>query len=102
MSEGTWSGNIATCDPGDISADGRANALAQVNLYRWMAGLPTVVNDATLDGYAQECALMMHANGAWSHYPPTSWDCYTVDGATAARYLGTLKLLLEHPSTILV
>jgi hypothetical protein len=84
MSEGTWSGNIATCDPGDISADGRANALAQVNLYRWMTGLPTVVNDPTLDGYAQECALMMDANDAIDHYPPTSWDCYTVDGATGA------------------
>src|SRR5687767_3810727 len=34
LGEGTWSGSTATCDPGDISAGGRANALKLVNLYR--------------------------------------------------------------------
>lgn len=83
-SEGTWSGNLAACNAGDISAAGRANALKQVNLYRFIADLPAVANDATKSSNAQKCALMQHANGMLSHAPPTSWKCYTAEGATAA------------------
>lgn len=84
MSEGTWSGSVATCNAGDISSNGRANALKLVNLYRWIADLPAVTTDSTLDAKAQECALMMTANGQLNHSPPGSWDCYTSDGAQAA------------------
>jgi hypothetical protein len=84
LSEGTWSGNVGTCDAGDVTGGGRANALKLVNLYRWLAGLPPVVNDAGRDAMGQECALMMHANGQLSHSPPSSWTCYTADGASAA------------------
>jgi hypothetical protein len=40
LAEGTWSGNVASCTVGDISADGRANALRLFNMYRWFADLP--------------------------------------------------------------
>jgi hypothetical protein len=84
MSEGSWSGSVNSCDPGDIGAAARDNALRMVNLYRFLAGLPEVGTDATLDQKAQACALMMHANDALSHTPPTSWNCYSADGAEAA------------------
>jgi uncharacterized protein YkwD len=84
LSEGAWSGNVTTCDEGDVSSAGRDNALRQVNLFRWMAELPPVALDATRNGKSQECALMMHANGTLSHSPPPSWACYTADGAEAA------------------
>lgn len=84
LGEGTWSGSVASCDPGDVSADGRANALKLVNLYRSVAGLPPVTNDATRDQKAQACALMMHANNQLSHTPPMSWTCYSADGAEGA------------------
>jgi hypothetical protein len=84
MAEGTWSGNVAGCVAGDVSAKGRANALKLVNLYRFIAGLPAVTNNATADQQAQACALMMHANGKLSHTPPTSWNCYTATGAGSA------------------
>jgi uncharacterized protein YkwD len=84
MSEGTWSGATATCTAGDLSADARANALRLVNLYRWLAALPPVVTDPTRDAQDQACALMMRANNMLSHTPPTTWLCYTADGATAA------------------
>jgi uncharacterized protein YkwD len=84
MSEGSWSGSVAACDPGDTSADGRANALRVLNLYRWMVGLPEVTTDASRNSMAQACALMMHANGTLSHSPPPDWACYSPDGATAA------------------
>jgi len=84
LSEGTWSGATATCTAGDLSADARANALRLVNLYRWLAALPPVVTDPTRDAQDQACALMMRANNMISHTPPTTWLCYTADGATAA------------------
>ena len=84
MSEGTWSGNVAACDPGDLSANARTNALRLVNLYRFLADLPAVTNDPTLDAGDQACALMMRANNMLSHTPPTTWTCYTQAGADAA------------------
>jgi uncharacterized protein YkwD len=81
LGEGTWSGNAASCTVGDISADGRANALRQYNLYRWLADLPAVTTDPTRDGQAQACALMQEANGSLSHSPPMSWKCWTQEGA---------------------
>lgn len=84
MSEGTWSGNLASCDAGDISADGRENALRLFNLYRWLADLPSVTTEAERNQQAQECALMMDANNSLSHDPPTSWTCYSETGAQGA------------------
>jgi len=84
LSEGSWSGAVSGCDPGDTAPPGRANALKLVNLYRFIAGLPPVDHDGTRDDKAQQCALMMHANGQLSHSPPPSWTCYLSDGAQAA------------------
>jgi uncharacterized protein YkwD len=81
MSEGTWSGDTASCNQGDISADGRANALRLYNLYRWLADLPAVQTEASRDSMAQACALMQYANNSLSHDPPTTWKCYTEEGA---------------------
>ena len=84
LSEGTWSGSVSSCNPGDISADGRANALKLVNLYRYMTGLPAVTTDPTRDAKAQACALMMKAEGKLSHTPGPTWACYSADGDEAA------------------
>jgi len=83
VSEGTWSGNEATCTAGDTT--GRANALKLVNLYRYLAGFTSpIATDATKSSQAQKCALMMDANNQLSHAPPANWKCYTSAGATAA------------------
>jgi hypothetical protein len=84
LAEGTWSGNLASCTVGDISTDGRANALRLFNMYRWFADLPAVVTEASRDMQAQACALMMDANNMLSHDPPTSWTCYSDLGAMGA------------------
>lgn len=84
LSEGAWSGDAAACAPGDVAAPGRDNARRQVNLYRWLAGLPEVAEEPTWSAKAQSCALMMHANGQLSHTPPMNWKCYAADGAEAA------------------
>ena len=84
LSEGTWTGSVASCDPGDLTGAGRANALRQVNLFRFLAGLPGVTEDATKTTNAQACALLEHANKMLSHMPPETWTCYMSAGATAA------------------
>jgi hypothetical protein len=84
MNEGTWSGNVASCTVGDISANGRANALKLINLYRWLADLPAVTTDPTRDAQAQACALMMEAQGSLSHSPGMDWACYSAQGAQGA------------------
>jgi uncharacterized protein YkwD len=84
LSEGTWSGSVSACTVGDISAEGRANALRMVNLMRWLADLPAVTTDDTSNQQAQACALMMTANDDLSHSPPMSWECYSAAGANGA------------------
>lgn len=84
QAEGSWNGDISSCDAGDMPETGLANTLAILNTYRWLAGLPAVTSDATKNAAAQECALMMHAAGALSHSPGPSWPCYTATGAGAA------------------
>jgi hypothetical protein len=94
MNEGTWSGSVATCMAGDISADGRANALRLFNLYRWLADLPAVQTEASRDARAQACALLQQAN--WrtqglSHEPPNTWMCFTqlgADGSASSNISG--------------
>jgi uncharacterized protein YkwD len=84
LSEGTWSGAVASCTAGDLSADARANSLRIVNLYRFLAALPPVTTDPTFDASDQACALMMLANNALSHTPPQTWTCWTQQGSDAA------------------
>ncbi len=81
---GAWSGDVGTCNPGDVSADGRASAVALWNLYRAMAGHGPIHNDPTHDAGAQDCALIQQAQGFLSHTPGTSAPCYTSSGASAA------------------
>ena len=84
VSEGAWTGNVASCEPGDMSATGRANALRVLNLYRWLADLPAVETDPAMDKQAQACSLLQRANNSLSHMPPSTWTCYMAEGATAA------------------
>jgi len=84
LGEGTWSGSVESCEAGDISPEGRANALRLYNLYRWLADLPAVTTDPERDRMAQECALMMEANNSLSHSPPMNWTCWTEAGAEGA------------------
>lgn len=84
LSEGMWSGNVMGCMAGDLSADARENTLRVFNLYRWLADMPAVTHDPTMDMQAQACALLMRANNSLSHMPPADWTCYNDVGAKAA------------------
>ena len=59
--------------------------LRRINWFRALAGVPaSVTSDPELNRKDQQAALMIVANRALSHAPPTSWKCYSADGAEAA------------------
>jgi hypothetical protein len=85
MREGAWTGgSAAACEPGDLDALGRDNTLRQVNLYRWLAGLPEVALDTAKNAAAQSCALIMDANDDIEHEIPEAWRCQEASGVEAA------------------
>ncbi len=80
-----WTGDIAACSEGDTSAEFKNSVLVRINYFRAMAGVPSDISfSAGYNDKAQQAALMMSNNGDLDHAPPTSWTCYTADGAEAA------------------
>jgi uncharacterized protein YkwD len=97
VSDPLWTGNTSTCTPGTVSADALSKTLQRINYFRKMAGVSYSVKfDPVLNAKCQEAALMMDANSSLDHYPPTSWSCYTTDGADAA---GSSNLALGGSSS---
>jgi len=79
-----WSGNFASCSPGNTSAEFRAAVLKRVNYFRQMAGIPPVTFSQESNRLAQAAAFLMSVNDNLSHTPPPSWECYTQDAASGA------------------
>ncbi len=79
-----WTAGADACAPGALSPEAHDDAMRVLNVYRWLAGLPPAVADPALAPAQQSCAVMMTANGTLSHAPPSTWRCYTADGARAA------------------
>jgi hypothetical protein len=85
VTDAGWTGSTATCTAGTYSTDAMNKTLQRINYFRKMAGVSSAITfDAAKNAKCQEAALMMQANNALNHYPPTTWTCYTTDGATAA------------------
>lgn len=80
-----WTGNFATCTPGTIAQSIIDRAQLRINYFRAMAGLPAdVVLTADLNATAQAGAFLNSANNDTSHTPPTTWKCYSQQGADGA------------------
>ena len=80
-----WTGSRASCSAGTTSQAFRDAVLLRINYFRAMAGVPDHVTfSSTYTAKAQQAALMMSVNGQLSHSPPSTWTCYSADGATAA------------------
>lgn len=89
-----YTGSDSACNPGTVTASSRAATLRAINYVRSLAGLYPVRLNATLNARSQRTALMMSANKRLSHYPTTSWRCYSAAGAAnAARS----NLALAYP-----
>ncbi|MBN8809182.1 MAG: CAP domain-containing protein [Sphingomonas sp.] len=76
--------NATTCNAGVLKASVKQDFLTWLNGVRALHGLPAVSYSAVEDNQEAAAALMMAVNKALSHTPPTSWLCYSSDGATAA------------------
>lgn len=95
-----WNGNVSTCTPGATSQAYIDATILRINYFRAMAGLPgDVTPEATWSGKAQMAALMMSAQGQLSHFPDTTWACYSAQGAEAAGK-ANLTLGVDGPGAI--
>jgi uncharacterized protein YkwD len=90
-----WAGNESRCLAGNQGTASRTATLRAVNYARSLAGLAPVSFSTDLNSRSQQSALMMSANRALSHNPPTSWRCYTSSGGANA---GKSNLALSYPS----
>ena len=81
-----WTGNYATGAAGDTSEAYKESVRLRVNFFRALAGLPAAITfNANFSAKDQPAALMMSANNALSHTPPSSWTFFTAAGAEAAN-----------------
>ena len=72
------------CDPGQVPADAQDAAVARVNLYRWLVGLPSVGLVESILSAQQECAVLMNAINQLTHHPSPDLTCYTPGAAQGA------------------
>ncbi|MCX6271851.1 MAG: Ig-like domain-containing protein [Bacteroidetes bacterium] len=80
-----WTGNVAGCDAGGVSANAHTLVVKRIDYFRKMVGLPGDVSlDDTKNSKCQKAALIMKANNDLSHFPPNTWTCWTVEGNDAA------------------
>jgi len=78
----------STCVAGDEGLAWRQETIKRVNMYRRLVGLSEVTLDTSgsndKNKKCRKSALIMSANGQLSHTPPSSWNCYSVDGDIGA------------------
>ena len=80
-----WTGDNSACLAGTTAQGFKDAVLLRINYYRAMAGVPAEVGFLSdYSGKAQQAAQMMSVNGSLDHSPPSSWTCYTAEGAEAA------------------
>ena len=84
LSAATWDGDASSCTAGSFDERARKKALALVNAYRFIAGVPEVQLEPRWHDPAQDCALIAHANKQLSHTPPHDWSCWNLRGARAS------------------
>ncbi len=80
------SANVPACTPGTNGTLFKEAVLRRINWFRAMAGVPgDVTFNASNNVANQEAAVIMSANGALSHFPPSTWSCWTANGSNAAN-----------------
>lgn len=76
-----WNGDAKACRAGALDTDAEERAMRDLNLHRWLAGMPELVSEPAWSPAAQACALMAHANDKLSHHPGKDWSCWSKVGA---------------------
>lgn len=75
----------SSCDPGKIPQEIYLKAEKRINFFRLMNRLPLITLSASKQKEAQAAALMMEKNNSLSHDPPSTWKCYSKEGADGAK-----------------
>lgn len=84
LAELNWTGDTTDCKAGTVSDLSHQRVTQRLNYFRRATGLSdNIITDLDLNRKCQEAALMCYANQDIDHYPPTTWKCYTEDGAEA-------------------
>ncbi|WP_264941817.1 CAP domain-containing protein [Sphingomonas caeni] len=76
--------DLSICRAGILKPEVGQRVLAVLNNIRAFHRLPPVAYATAEEADEMQSALMQAANGALSHTPPTSWNCYTAAGANAS------------------
>jgi len=76
--------DLSSCRAGTLKPEVGQRVLAVLNNIRAFHRLPPVTYATADEAAEMQSALMQAANGALSHTPPTSWNCYTATGANAS------------------
>ncbi|MFO7722527.1 MAG: hypothetical protein R6V49_04810 [Bacteroidales bacterium] len=80
-----WTGYVSNCVEGTISDDARSKVLMRLNYFRRLVGLSDNITENYLQRQdCQKASLIFKAEGNLSHFPTSSWACYTPEGAAAA------------------
>ncbi len=95
-----WTGSTNGCNAGTATEEFDAATIESINWFRSMTGLQPVAENRAQSAGAQQAALMMHAQGALSHYPTSAWSCHTTSGAESAG-LSNLTLGINGVRSIL-
>lgn len=85
----TWNGNANNCAEGTLTQEILDKVFMRIKYFRKVVGVSNtgITMEADLNAKCQKHALMTTANNnKLSHYPDSTWKCYSADGALAARY----------------
>ncbi|MGA3268244.1 MAG: CAP domain-containing protein [Verrucomicrobiota bacterium] len=78
--------DVSSCTPGHNTNSFQQAELLRINWYRAMAGMPAAIYLDPIDNWgSQQMAVIMSANNALNHDPPSTYTCYNT---FAAGYAG--------------
>jgi hypothetical protein len=77
--------DVTSCTPGHNSLEFQQAELRRINWFRAMAGMPAAIYLDPVDNWgSQQMAVIISANNALNHNPPTNYSCYNTFAASYA------------------
>ena len=89
VSNNGWTGDVSTCDAGDLPTLVREQAMKRWDYYRHQVGFTrALVLNEPLSREAQQTALLMRANNILTHFPTEDMapKCYTDKAVEHAKF----------------
>lgn len=94
--------DVPNCQTGTLAQAVKDDVLLRMNALRALHGLAPVTYNTADDAQMMQSSLMMAANGALDHTPPSTWRCWSQTGydgsSTGNLYGGTISPFLVWSS----